>query len=189
MKKIFLGLVTMLIVFLAIPLVASAEKVPVYMISKEGCPACQSATEYFDGLQKEHSDLFQLFDIQVFDSNWNFVSNDHQDLFLSLYEKLGEDTSKAATPTIIIGDFHSVGLPQDTSVIYDKIVETKDAKNKVDIVKEVAKELNIDLEKITNNNTDTNEKKSGKYDALIIVAIFIVLIGGFAGLVLVSKKS
>ena len=30
--------------------------------------------------------------------------------------------------------------------------------------------------------------ESGKYDAVIIIGIFVVLIGGFAALVFVSKK-
>ena len=186
MKKLVLSIVAIIMTFVLVPIVKADEKVHVYMISKDGCSACAAASEYFADLATSNPDLFELYDIQVFDANWQFESDELQQLFLAVYEKFGEDTSKAATPTIVIGDYHTVGLPQDTSAVYDAIVAAKD---KDDEMKKIAEELNIDLEKVRKNeNTSEENEKSGKYDALIIIGIFIVLIGGFAGLVIASKK-
>jgi len=190
MKKVILGIVSLLMLFVMIPVVSASEKVPVYMFSKNGCSACISALEYFNDLEEEYPDLFELIEIEVFDANWNFNSEDIQYLFLGVYEEFGEDTSQAATPTIVIGDYHTVGLPSDTSVVYNKIVEVSKQETQVNKVKEIADELEIDLEKI-NTTTETPEKEeneTGKYDTLIIVGIFVVLIGGFAGLIVLGKK-
>jgi len=40
----------------------------------------------------------------------------------------------------------------------------------------------------SNTNTPQPEVEGGKYDAIIIIGIFVVLIGGFAALVVVGKK-
>ena len=69
--------------------------------------------------------------------------------------------------------------------------EIKDAKKEDDVVKQIAEDNKInyqDFVKVENGNASDNESKSGKYDAIIIVAIFVVLIGGFAGLVVLGKK-
>lgn len=192
MKKIILSVISILTMLIMMPVVNADEQVPVYMFSKNGCSACISAVEYFQDLESEYPDLFELIEIEVFDAEWNFVSEDIQYLFLGVYEEFGEDTSKAATPTIVIGDYHTVGLPSDTSVVYDEIVKQSKAKEPVNKVEEIAKELEIDLENLpkaeNNTNTENNTEETGKYDTLIIVGIFVVLIGGFAGLVIVGKK-
>ncbi|MBQ7031348.1 MAG: hypothetical protein IJN13_03125 [Bacilli bacterium] len=188
MKKIVLSIVTALMVFAMMPLVKAEETVSVYMFSKNGCSACVSAQEYFENLAEENPGLFELVELEVFDAEWNFVSEDLQKLLIATYERFGEDTSKAATPTIVIGDYHTVGLPQDTTEVYDAIVAAKD-EEKTDEVKKLADDLDIkieDIRKSSSNSTDTPE--GGKYDAIIVVGIFVVLIGGFAGLVIAGKK-
>ena len=185
MKKTLISLVAILLSIILIPVVKADEKVPVYMITKEGCPACESALEYFDKLEKENPDLFDLIVLEVFDSEWNFRNDDLKNLFIKVYERFDEDAQKAATPTIIIGDYHSVGLPKDTSIIKNEITSLKDSEEKVDEVKKIADELEIDIEKL---KTEKTSSTSGKYDALIVAGIFIVLIGGFAGLIIASKK-
>ena len=186
MKKILLSLMTFAIVFMLIPFVYAKEKVPVYMITKEGCPACQQANEYFASLASDYSDIFELIELQVFDSNWNFVSTDLQNMFVAVYENFGEDPTRAATPTIVIGDYYTVGLPSDSDVLKNKIIETYESEEKVDVVKDLAKSLDIDINSIRKEST--NEEKTNSYDALIIIGVFVVLVGGFAGLVVASKK-
>ena len=187
MKKILLSIIAMLSAFILIPVVNANEKVPVYMITKEGCSACAAALEYFDGLGKDYPDLFDLVELEVFDSEWNFVNSDLQSIFAKVYEAIGEDASRASTPTIVIGDFHSVGLPQDTSKIYDQIVKVSEQENRVDLVQDVAKTLNINIDLIRKDSTK-KEENSNKSDIIIVVGIFAVLIAGFAGLVVISKK-
>ena len=188
MKKLIISIVAFLSIILLVPNVYAEEKVPVYMLTKNGCPACEAALEYFTELANENPGLFDLVELEVFDSNWKFNSEDLQNMFLAIYDKIGEDTSAAATPTIVIGDYHTIGLPQDKKVVYDAIVAVRDAKEKVDIVKDLADYMNIDINQIRKGGTVKEEEKSGNYDAIIIIGIFVVLIGGFAGLIIASKK-
>ena len=50
MKKILLSLIAIISTFVFIPLVNAKNDVTVYMFTKNGCPACESAREYFNGL-------------------------------------------------------------------------------------------------------------------------------------------
>ena len=191
MKNILIGLVAVLYFFVGTP-VNAEEKVQVYMFSKDGCSACIAAQEYFHELEEEHGDLFELNEIFVFDENFEPVDNDRTNLLVKVYERFGEDSSNAATPTIVIGDFHSIGLPQDTNQVYEAIVNAKDNKTE-DEVKKIVDELELDMEDLLEydakygNNVSTSTEP-GKYDTLIIVSIFVVLVGGLVGLVIAGKK-
>ncbi len=190
MKKIVLSIVTVLMAFVLMPLVKAEETVSVYMFSKDGCSACISASQYFAELSEDNPGLFELVELEVFDAEWNFVSEDLKNLLISTYEKFGEDTSKAATPTIVIGDYHTVGLPQDTTEVYDAIVAARD-EAKEDEVKKLADKLGIKIEEIQkaqDNSVVGKDNEGGKYDAIIVIGIFVVLIGGFAALVIAGKK-
>lgn len=191
MKKLILSLTVALFLFIGVP-VSAKEKVPVYMFTKDGCSACLSAQEYFANLQEEYPDLFELRDIVVFDYNWGAVSEDRTNLLIKIYDRFGEDSSKASTPTIVIGDYHSLGLPSDTDEVYDAIVDARDNKTE-DVVNEYIEELDLNLEDLlvyegTTSNTN-NDTTDGKYDTIIIIGIFVVLIGGLAGLVIAGNKN
>lgn len=194
MKKILLSLITALAFVCLLPIVKAKSDVTVYMFTKSGCPACASALEYFNGLLADDPNSFELVDLEIFDSEWNEVSEDAYNLMIDTLDHFGESTDPKdiATPLIVIGNYHTVGLPQDTSVVEDAIKDAKDAKKEVDVVKQIADDEKInyqDFVKVENENASNNEEqKSGKYDAIIIVAIFVVLIGGFAGLVVLGKK-
>ena len=194
MKKFVLSFITIISLLVMIPVVKADSDVTVYMFTKDGCPACASALEYFNGLLAEDPDSFKLVDLEIFDSEWTEVSEDAYNLMINTLDHFGESTDPKdiATPLIVIGDYHTVGLPQDTSVVEDAIKDAKDAKKEVDVVKQIADDEKInyqDFVKVEDENENTNEEqKSGKYDAIIIVAIFVVLIGGFAGLVYLGKK-
>ena len=192
MKKVLFSLITFLYLLIGMP-VSAKEQVPVYMFSKDGCSACISALSYFEELESEYPDLFELKEIVVFDGNWNAVSDDRTNLLVKVYERFGEDSSKAATPTIVIGDYHTVGLPQDTTEVYDAIVDA--SKDDIDVVKGLIEDANLNLDELLEydeNNTNTQDtitdENGGKYDTIIIIGIFVVLIGGLAGLVVAGKK-
>jgi len=176
-------------IFIFVAKVNAEEKVPVYMFTKEGCSACEAAFDYFDELESENPDLFELVVFEVFDSEWNVNNEDLKDLLIAVYEEFNEDTSKAATPTIIIGDYHTIGLPQDTSIVKDAIVEVKDNKEQKDVVKKLAKELKMDINILKKDDTNNSSKDTkSNTDIIIVIGIFIILIGGLLGLVVVSKK-
>lgn len=192
MKKTLFSLIVVLYLFIGVP-VSAKEKVPVYMFTKDGCSACLSAQEYFADLQEDYPDLFELRDIVVFDGSWNSVSEDRLNLLVKVYDKFGEDSDRASTPTIVIGDYHSLGLPSDTDEVYNAIIDARDNKSE-DIVMKYINDLDLNLEDLlvyeaqSNTSTGTKEETDGKYDTIIIIGIFVVLIGGMAGLVVAGNK-
>lgn len=191
MKRIILSLIAVLGLISVMPVSAEEAKVPVYMFSKDGCSACIQAEEYFDNLKSEYPELFEVYEIVVFDENWQAVSNDRTELLIDVYERFGEDSNKAATPTIVIGDYHTLGLPPETEEVYNAIMAVKNSKEPVDEIKKLINESELNLEDLLvydDMPTVEEEETGGKYDTIIIVGIFIVLIGGFAALVIAGKK-
>lgn len=194
MKKLILSLTVALFLFMGVP-VSAKEKVPVYMFSKDGCSACLSAQQYFEELAEDYPDLFELREIVVFDGNWGSVSEDRSNLLIKVYEHFGEDSSKASTPTIVIGDYHNLGLPSDTDLVYDAIVDAQ-KDNSTDEVMKIIDDLDLKLEDLLvyegttegTNSNNTEDNTAGKYDTVIIIGIFVVLIGGLAGLVVAGNK-
>ena len=83
----------------------------------------------------------------------------------------------------------------DTDEVYDAIVDAQKSKNDDEVMK-LIKELELDLEELLEYEQDTDnmptepveDKTAGKYDTIIIIGIFVVLIGGLAGLVIAGKK-
>ena len=192
MKKILISLIYVFSLLVAIPVSAKEDLVPVYMFSKDGCSACISASQFFEDLESEYPNLFEVIEIVVFDENWQEVDNDRKELLIKVYDRFNEDSGSASTPTIVIGDYHSLGLPGDTNVIYDEIMNYKNNEKAVDEVKKIIDELELDIEDLKvyeSSNTNTvQSESSGKYDAIIVVGIFVVLIGGLAALVVLGKK-
>lgn len=186
MKKIGLGIIAFLSMVLFTNSVLADDQVKVYMITKEGCSGCDAAYEYFEELESKEPDLFELVPFEVFNSAWKFNSEKLETLFTKVYEYFKEDTSSASTPTIVIGDYHVLGLPQDKELVYNAIKEAKE--NGKDVVKEIAEKENLNLEELKYDRNATKEETSGKYDTLIIIGIFVIVIGGFAGFVIMSKK-
>lgn len=190
MKKVLLFISFIFCLFIINTTNVSAKEVPVYMLTKDGCPACESAIEYFDKLKNDYSDLFKLYDIEVFNSDWSFVSDDASDLFFKVYDEYKLNTEEAGTPTIIVGDYVTVGLPKDEKEVYNKIVEYND-KNKTDSVEKIANELKINLEdllkKEEQQKTSNKEAKKGD-DSLIIIGILVLIVGGLTCLVYAARR-
>ena len=176
------------------------------MFTKNGCSACEAAREYFEGLLEKDDDAFKLVNIEVWcgddltDPNnpqWILGSEDAYNLLMSAVEHYKLDESKLGTPVIAIGDYATIGFnTNDPSDITDAINKAKKSKKEVDVIKDLAKENNIELSSVIKDfdakscdkTTADTEKSGGKYDAIIIVSIFVVLIGGFAGLVVLGRK-
>ncbi len=183
MKKNYILLIIVLFLFMFVPIVEAANKAKVYMFSKDGCSACMSAHEYLDGLLKENKDLFELVEIEVFNHNGAVENKGAYDLMIAVLEHYNENTETLYTPTIVIGDYHNIGFPRDETDLYNAIMELNNSEEDIDVVKDLAKEKNINI-----NDVKIDVNKENAYDAYIIIGIFIVLIGGFAGLVFLGKK-
>lgn len=191
MKKVLISLAIVLGLFIGTPVYASktTEKVPVYMFSKDGCSACISAEAYFEELEETYPDLFELREIVAFASDWSAVSSDRSNLISKVYDYFGEDSSSIATPSIVIGDYFTKGLPNDTDKVYNAIVDAQ--KNSAeDIVKGFIDDLGLNLEELLKYDKESTQTvtKEKSNDALIIGVVFGVVLIGFVGLVIISRK-
>lgn len=180
MKKYLLGVLLLLVMFLSMNVVKADEKVKVYVMTKDGCGYCELAKESLAELKKEQPDLFDVVEIEVFDSNWSPNSTDVQKFWEAVYDHFDSlDSSKAGTPTFIIGDYAvAAALSKE-----DLLTQINAAKGKDDEAKKIAQEINVDLSQYGIEKTETKGN-----DALIIIGILIVLVGGFTGLIYLGKK-
>lgn len=191
MKKILISLIIVCLLIMHIPVVKAENKVKVYMFTKSGCPACETAYDYFNGLLSKEPELFELVTLQVWngeDKNgqWILASQDLLDLMRSSLDYFGEDNNRLATPTIAIGDYLQIGV-SNLSDFYDRIIKYRDSENPVNVIKNLADKQNIDIDKL--KGVAENEKTPSKnYDEYILIGIFVFLIGGFAALVTFGKK-
>lgn len=191
MKKILISLIIVCLLIMHIPVVKAENKVKVYMFTKSGCPACETAYDYFNGLLSKEPELFELVTLQVWngeDKNgqWILASQDLLDLMRSSLDYFGEDNNRLATPTIAIGDYLQIGA-SNLNDFYDRIIKYRDSENPVDVIKNLADKQNIDIDKLK-EVTENEETPSKNYDEYILIGIFVFLIGGFAALVTFGKK-
>lgn len=204
MKKVLLSLVTLVTLFALMPFAKAADnKVKLYMFTKNGCSACEYAFTEFEKRLEEYPDEFELVNIEVWcgtdytNSNnpeWILGNEDAFDLMQKAIEYADGDTTRLATPTIMVGDFLQVGA-NDLDALYDKIDAFKKDKKYKDVVAELAKEANYDISSMTKPHGAANcdiipdeNNEGGKYDLVIFVSVMVVLVGGFAGLIIISKK-
>lgn len=125
MKKLIIGL--LLLLCLPGMVQAKEEKVQVYLFKGEGCPHCEEALEFFNGLSKEEKELFELNEYEV----WNDTRN--KTLMTKVASKLGEQTK--GVPYIVIGEKSFNGFTKEIGEqILTTIHEMNEEKNFEDIV-------------------------------------------------------
>ena len=198
MKKYLLYVLTFLMLLFVTPTIDAKVKLPevdhdpinVYIFRGETCGYCHSALEFFEEAQEKYGDYFKLIGYEVSDEkNQNF------------WQKVGNyfNDDIGSIPYIIIGDaYHETGFSEEIGEkIIDVILKQYQNKDYVDVVEKlVAKnELSDKIEYQQNSEftvlTDANVKsevKDNSKDVYIIIGIFVVLVGGVAGLVVASRK-
>ena len=180
MKKILF----VILFFSCINIVGATEKVPVYVIAKDGCVNCENAVDYFEKLEKENEGLFTLTVFDIFDEEWNFKSQELESFFNKLMTSLGESTDEFGTPVIVIGDYHNIGLPKDREILYEAIKQYQKEKQ-TDPVKDILDEMNMTIEQLKESKV---EKKEDNHNGIIMLSVFGVVILAFIGLVIFPKK-
>lgn len=203
MKKLVLAFISVLLMVGMMPVVKAKDKVQVYMFTKIGCGHCETGYNVFADLEKKHPDEFNFNAIVVFDESWQTLDEDARKLLSGVYEEFGDDPNMASTPTLVIGEFYTQGLPRDEEAIYKEI--EKASKNpKKDKVKEIAKKLDIDLAKLLKNNVKKNphynnekpvngepyngENNAKKSDTAVVITILVFLIGCVTAFIIVGKS-
>ena len=120
MKKFYLSIITLLLVIMMIPVVHAENKVKVYVFSKVGCTACESAFDYFNGLLEDNPDMFELVTYETFTGSWGIKNEDYYNILIATLEHFGEDTNEIGTPIIVVGDYLQIGI-DNISAFEDRI--------------------------------------------------------------------
>ena len=160
---------------------ATVEKINVYLFSKEGCPHCEEAREFFSKLakDKEYSNYFELVEIQVWDSSWT-VDEDNKALLDAVAENFDETIDGA--PYIVMGDsFHSNGFSSKMEKDIKKAIKTAYDNGSKDLVATTQKKLQ--------DAKEAEEESSDVANTVIGIGILVVIIGGVAALVIFARKA
>lgn len=180
------------------------EIVKVYLFRGAGCSHCYDFLTYFSDKFKDYEDYFQ---IAAYES-WNNSTN--QKLMLAVKKIVGEEEN-GSVPFIVVGDDYKLmgfGEKSGEEIIKAALKAYQD-ENYTDIVKKAIKDNNLSpkVETIAQaakkesisvkdeyTKTDITEvyenhsAKKGLSDGAVIAIVFGVIILGFAGLVVLSRK-
>ena len=151
------------------------SKVKVYFFHGDGCPHCADAEEFFDSLEDEYGDLFEVVAYET----WYNEENS------ALLEEIGETRDETITgvPYILIGNKSWAGYASDYD---DEIIDAiKDEystpdKDRYDI---------MDLIDIANGDDEKENKASLSSDVITLILIIIVVAGIVGGVVVARKKA
>ena len=183
MKKLLYFVVVLCGLTLFVPRVL-AKEVNLYMFSMYGCENCAKAEEFFNEKLKENPDAFNFTIIEVVKNK--VFNKQAQDLMAATLEHF-EQKVEYSFPLLVVGDNFHVGA-NSLSDVYEIIENAQTDDNYKDVVKELADTLEINIKDIERLSEEEIEKKESNSDAIILVVIFVVLIGGFAGLIYLGKK-
>ena len=180
------------------------EKVKVYLFRGAGCSHCYDFLTYFVDVFKDYEDYFEIVSYE----SWKDSTN--QKLMLAVKKVVGEEEN-AAVPFIVIGkNYHLLGFGANSGEeIINEALKAYQDKKYTDIVAKaikdekitpnaqtVAKAANsegikvkseyLEEEGITEENN--MKTKKGLSDGVVIGIVFAVILLGFGGLVLISRK-
>lgn len=183
---------------ISLPEKTDHEKVKVYLFRGEGCSHCYDFLSYFVDVFKDYEDYFEI----VAYESWKDSAN--QNLMLAVKKAVGEEEN-VAVPFVVIGDdYHLLGFGDNSGEeIINEALKAYQDKKYTDIVAKT-----IESEKITPNpqtvaraaysegikvkkeylEEEGIKSKSGFSDGVVIGIVFAVILLGFGGLVLISRK-
>lgn len=210
MKKYILSILLVLTLLIAIPGVnakETKEKLPatdrepinVYIFRGDSCGYCHSALEFFQASEEKYGDYFNLVGFEV-------SSQENASFWQTVADHFGDEAG--GIPYIVVGEsYHAAGYEESIGEqIIAAILEEYQNDDYVDVVGNLLKENKFvsdtpEESKITyEQNTDfsvlqnaflsesAGQDEKSSSDIYIVIGIFVVLIGGVAGLVVASKK-
>ncbi len=198
MKKYILTLIAALSILIMptvsakvdLPEKTDHEKVKVYLFYSSTCGNCHNLLKYFSSKYLDYTDYFEFVTYQV-DNNQN-----NSKLSAAVAEKTGEE--QGYVPLVIIGNtYHNLGFGGDAGEEITKAaLDAYQDDNYTDIVAEIKKDKKIDAKETTfvdacdvsGIKCKTADSKSGISDGAVIGIIFGVIVLGFGGLVVLSRK-
>lgn len=142
MKKF---LMTLCLLLVLIPNIVRAdnqekEKINVYVFYGDGCPHCHKAFEFFEDIEDEYGQYFNLVKYETWYSHRN------NKMMASVADALKTDTENLGVPYIIIGDKTFLGYSESYNEDIKKaIVDAYNDDKYIDKVKPVINLMNKDL--------------------------------------------
>lgn len=150
MKKLRSLLVILLITMMVFPFNVNAEEnkpekgkepVKVYVFRGETCGYCKAALEWFQSIEEEYGDYFDIVDYEV------WYNEENKSLMEEVATHMGDTAS--GVPYIIVGDYtYPNGFAADTVVdndtqktmgdqMIDQILEVYESNNRYDVMSEL----------------------------------------------------
>lgn len=151
--------------------VEGKEKVKVYIFTKDGCPHCIEAKEFFTELEKTYGSYYELIIKEVYDSEWQVIDKVAGNTLNETYDLFEIAEQERGVPMIIIGsEFSVAGFGTATG---DEIKKA--------IIKEYTADVSEDVV------APIIEAKQAEYDAEIARHKYdgVITLGILAGIVVV----
>ena len=152
-----------------------SKEVIVYFFRGQGCSHCAEAEEWFESIEEELGDKFEIQDYEV----WN--DPDNSELMEKVAKARGEEDTATGVPYIIIGDQSWIGFTSDyKSEIKSKInkMYEQDVNKRYDIM------LLLD-DLLDGNGTDSDKKGSNDVVTLLLI---LVICGGIGYGIYTARK-
>lgn len=201
MKKVFLGVLVALSLALMpnvkaaeddLPVITDHEKVTIYLFRSKTCGHCHDFLEYFAENYYKYQDYFEIVTYEVSNA-------DNYELMTTVKERMGEEVD-GSVPYIVIGNnFDQLGFGTDGTDIIEEALNAYEDESYVDYVNQIIEEENLDpaetsLEEAASEigasvvGLNGEDPDAGLSDGAVVAIIFGILILGFGGLVLYSRK-
>lgn len=178
-----------------VPELTDHEKVTIYLFWSSECSHCHDFIEYFGENYIDYTDYFEVIGYQVNNDNSNTSYAANSSLMSAVGEVL--DETEGYIPLIVIGDeYHTVGFGSDGTEIIEAALEAYQNEEYTDLVAEIMDSEGIDAKAVSLEEAcdiigvkyATNKDSSGISDGVAIGIIFAVVILGFGGLIIYSRK-
>ncbi len=151
----------------------TGKEVRVYFFHGDGCPHCADAEEFFDSIEDEYGDLFEIVAYET----WYDADN------AALLEKVAaaRDEDISGVPYIIIGNKSWAGYLSDFD---DEIIEA------IEEEYEVAVSDRYDIMNLVSfDDDDSTANKSYSDDVMSLIVILIIGVAVVTGVVFARKKT
>lgn len=181
MKKILLILVTLIL----LPINASAaeQKVRIYLFRGYNCEHCESALNYMDANRELIPDNVEIMTYEVWENDNNEKLQD------KVADQLNVDKTKNyGVPFFVIGNDYIKGYNDGTTfkeVLAIAKEYTSGKKEYQDVVEEIRLKENIEAKSLS---LDDLFSKPSTMVTIIVYSVFGVIILGFLGMILFSRK-
>ena len=199
MKKLFGFFLALLASFILIgsasalekPKVTDHEKINVYIFRGSGCSHCYDALNFLFGLNGEYDDYINVVTYEV------WYNSNNSTLAKAVASKLGDEMG--GVPYIVVGEKSFAGFGSSTGTeILETAFDYYQSKKYKDVVASVIKSGNYNEESQTLAEAAYAEgitevvppqiEEEDKDDTWIVLAVFVVIIGGFGALIYSSRK-